>query len=42
MVKDDNGTRIEEKIAINKVNDIYNYKAKLLDTVRAYKKIKHD
>lgn len=41
MARDKKGSRIEEKIAINKVNDIYNYKEKLLDTVRAYKKIKY-
>lgn len=40
MAKDKGGSRIEEKIAINKVNDIFNYKKKLLDTVRAYKKVK--
>lgn len=39
MNKDENGTRIEEKIAINKINDIYKYKDKLLDTVRVYKKL---
>lgn len=41
MVRDKNGSRIEEKIAINKVSDIYNYKNKLLDTVNVYKKIKN-
>lgn len=40
MARDKKGSRIEEKIAINKVNDIYNYKEKLLDTVQTYKKIK--
>ena len=39
MARDKKGSRIEEKIAINKVNDIYNYKEKLLDTVQTYKKI---
>ena len=41
MARDKKGSRIEEKIAINKVSDIYNYKSKLLDTVNAYKKIKN-
>lgn len=40
MAKDKNGSRIEEKIAINKVNEIYNYKDKLLGTVMTYKKKK--
>ena len=40
MQKDKQGGRIEEKIAINKVVDIYDYKKKLLETVRAYDKIK--
>ena len=40
MARDKNGSRIEEKIAINKVSDIYMYKSKLLDTVNSYKKIK--
>ncbi|WP_458455847.1 type I restriction enzyme HsdR N-terminal domain-containing protein [Methanobrevibacter sp.] len=40
MSKDKNGSRIEEKISINKVNEIYNYKDKLLDTVMTYKKKK--
>lgn len=41
MSRDKKGSRIEEKIAINKVSDIYMYKSKLLDTVNAYKKIKN-
>lgn len=40
MQKDKHGGRVEEKIAINKVVDIYNYKEKLLETVRGYDKIK--
>lgn len=40
MSRDKDGSRIEEKIAINKIEDIYNYKEKLLDTVAYYKKIK--
>jgi len=40
MQKDKHGGRVEEKIAINKVVEIYNYKEKLLETVRAYDKIK--
>ena len=40
MQKDKHGGKVEEKIVINKVVDIYNYKEKLLDTVRAYEKIK--
>ena len=40
MQKSKNGGRIEEQIPIDKVVDIYKYKAKLLDTVRAYDKIK--
>lgn len=39
MDRDVNGSRIEEKIAIDNVKDIYNYKEKLLTTVMNYKKI---
>ena len=38
MQRDKNGSRIEEKIVVSNVNEIYNYKDKLLDTVRFYKK----
>lgn len=40
MQKDKHGGRIEEKIAINNVVDIYKYKEKLLETVKYYEKIK--
>lgn len=40
MQKDKYGGRVEEQIPINKVVDICNYKEKLLETVRAYDKIK--
>lgn len=40
LSKDKDGSRIEEKIAIDKIEDIYNYKEKLLGTVAHYKKIK--
>ncbi|WP_303347410.1 type I restriction enzyme HsdR N-terminal domain-containing protein [Methanobrevibacter sp.] len=39
MDKDKYGSRIGEIMPINNINDIYNYKDKLLDTVSAYKKI---
>lgn len=40
MQKDKHGGRIEEQIAINEVVDIYRFKEKLIETVRAYDKIK--
>lgn len=40
MARTKSGSRIEEKIAINKVSDIYSYNDKLLDTVMTYKKKK--
>ena len=40
MQKDKHGGKIEEKILIDKVVDIHNYKEKLLNTVRSYIKVK--
>ncbi|WP_296849619.1 hypothetical protein [uncultured Methanobrevibacter sp.] len=38
MMKNKQGGRIEEKIAISKVSEIYDYREKLLKTVRVYLK----
>lgn len=40
MQKDKDGFRVEEKIRINKVYEVYNYKDKLLETVKVYLKVK--
>ena len=37
-----NGSRVEEKIAISKISDIYGFREKLLKTVNAYLKVKGD
>lgn len=38
--KTSNGSRVEEKIAISRVSDIYEFKKKLLKTVEGYLKEK--
>ena len=40
MEKNSTGSRIEEKVAINKISEIYGFRDKLLKTVRVYLKIK--
>lgn len=40
MQKDKHGARIDEQIKINNVYEVYEYKEKLLETVRAYLKVK--
>ena len=40
MQKDKNGSRVDEQIKINNVYEVYSYKKKLLETVRAYLKVK--
>ena len=40
MQKDKNGSRVDEQIKINNVYEVYSYKEKLLETVRAYLKVK--
>ena len=35
-----NGGRIDEKIRINRVNDIYRFKDRLIETVRVYERVK--
>lgn len=40
MQKDKNESRVDEQIKINNVYEVYNYKEKLLETVRSYLKVK--
>ena len=40
--KTSKGSRVEEKIAISKISDIYGFREKLLKTVNAYLKVKGD
>ena len=40
MEKNSNGSRVEEKVAINKISEIYGFRDKLLKTVRVYLKEK--
>jgi len=40
MQKDKNGSRVDEQIKVNNVYEVYSYKEKLLETVRAYLKVK--
>ena len=40
MQKDKNGSRIEEKVTIDRVSDIYRYRDRLVETVRVYERVK--
>lgn len=40
MERDKNGGRIDEKIRINRVSDIYRFKDRLIETVRVYERVK--
>ena len=40
MERDKYGSRIDEQIRINRVNDIYRFKDRLIETVRVYERVK--